>query len=98
MQNLKEQRISSFQLKVLLNEQEKESFELLLHEGVYCTHCNAICKDGVDHYSTRLDVSNNLVINGECATCGNRVCKVMEFGEEPVFFAKALEFRKVNQN
>ncbi len=94
MKKLKEINLNTFQLNVLLNEQEKEGFEMLLNEGVYCMQCNDVCKDGVVNYSVKLNSLNNVVIDGECATCGNSVCRVMEFGEDRTFFKKAMEFRK----
>ncbi len=98
MIKLKELKLNLFQLNVLLNKEEKEGFEWLLNEGVYCMRCNDVCKDGVVNYSTRLDSWNNVIVDGRCATCGNSVCRVMEFGEDPGFFAKAIEFRESLQN
>ena len=98
MKKLNEIKLNTFQLNVLLNEQEKEGFEMLLNEGVYCTRCNDVCKDGVVHYSIKLNALNDVVVDGECATCGHKVCRVMEFGEDRAFFEKALEFRKSIQN
>ncbi|NQU52710.1 MAG: hypothetical protein HQ522_09250 [Bacteroidetes bacterium] len=98
MKKLKEINLNTFQLNVLLNEQEKEAFEMLLNEGVYCMQCNDVCKDGVVDYSIKLNSLNDVVVDGDCGTCGNKVGRVMEFGEDPTFFAKAVEFRKSIQN
>ena len=98
MHKLKELKLNSFQLAILLSEDEKSAFEYLLREGVYCTKCSGLCENGVVNYSSRLDSWNNVVVDGECASCGNSVCRVMEFGEDPVFFIKAVEFRKSISN
>ena len=98
MKKLKELKLNLFQLNALLSEQEKEGFEFLLNEGVYCNRCNDVCRDGVINYSVKLNWLNDIVVDGECAKCGHKVCRVMEFGEDKTFFAKAVEFRESIQN
>ena len=98
MKKLKEIKLNTFQLNVLLNEEEKAGFELLLNEGVYCNKCKGVCAKGVVNYSCRLNSMNNIVTDGECAICGNPVCRIMEFGENPAFFKKAVKFRKSIKN
>lgn len=94
MQKPMELRVNYFQLDILFDKNEKKAFQYLLQEGVYCFRCNAICPKGVVDYTLRLDIWNNVVVNGKCAACGNQVVRVMEFGEDLTFFEKAMEFRK----
>lgn len=98
MKKLKEIKISRFQLNVLLNKEEKEGFGYLLKHGVYCTTCGGICSEGVLNYTVSLNWLNDIVIEGECAVCGQRVTRIMEFGEDKSFFEKAMDFRESLQN
>ena len=98
MKKLKEIKLSRFQLNVLLNKEEKEGFGYLLKHGVYCTRCNAICTKGVVNYTIRLNWLNDIVVEGECAVCGQKVTRVMEFGESKTFFDKAMDYREALQN
>lgn len=98
MKRLKEIPLNTFQLNVLLDEQNKEDFRYLLENGVFCTICSGVCIKGVVNYTTKLDGLNDLVVEGECGVCGGRVARVMEFGENKSFFEKAMDFRKSVQN
>ncbi|NQU54475.1 MAG: hypothetical protein HQ522_18280 [Bacteroidetes bacterium] len=42
MIKLNEFKLNLFQLNVLLNKEEKEGFEWLLNEGIYCMRCNDV--------------------------------------------------------
>ena len=98
MKKLKEIKLSRLQLDVLLNKEEKEDFGYLLKHGVYCTRCNEICVNGVLNYTVRLNWLNDIVIEGECAVCGQKVTRIMEFGENKSFFDKAMDYRESLQN
>lgn len=98
MKKLKEIKINKFQLNILLDVNEKSTFEMLLNEGVYCMQCNDICKNGVNNYIITLNSMNDIVVKGECGSCENKVTRVVEFGENRTFFEKALKFRKSIQN
>ena len=98
MKKLKEIKLSRLQLDILLNKEEREGFGYLLKHGVYCTRCNAICKRGVVNYTVRLNWLNDIVVEGECAVCGQEVTRTMEFGESKSFFDKAMDYREALQN
>ena len=87
-------KLNSFQLNILLDENEKKGFQLLLNKGFYCTQCKTICKKGVVEYDCHLDSTNDIIVNGKCAECGHPVNQVIEFGENKTFFEKANKFRR----
>jgi len=91
---MKKIKLNSFQLNVLLDENEKERFQFLLNKGVYCIHCKSVCKKGVVDYECQLDSTNDIVVNAKCAECGHPVSRTMEFGEDKTFFKKANKFRQ----
>jgi hypothetical protein len=98
MKRQKEIKLNEFQLNALLSEEEKNGYRYLLDNGVYCNGCQGICKKGVEIKSVKLDGLNDIVVEGTCRVCGHRVARVMEFGEDPEFFEKAVNFRKSLQN
>ena len=93
MGKLKELSLNSVQLSNLLSEEEKDTYEFLLQQGVYCTSCRSICKEGVEVTSVTLNWLNDVVVNGRCKVCEQKISCVMEFGENQNFFIKAMEFR-----
>lgn len=94
MKHQKEIKLNDFQLNVLLSDEEKNGYRYLLENGVYCNGCQTICKEGIEIKSVKLDRLNDIVVEGTCNDCGHRVARVMEFGENPEFFEKAMNFRK----
>jgi hypothetical protein len=64
-----------------------------LKKGVFCARCNSICMEGVDVVSVSLNWLNDIVIKDHCKDCGQKVARIMEFGEHQEFFIKAMEFR-----
>ena len=98
MKRQKEIKLNEFQLNAFLSEKEKNGYRYLLDNGVYCTHCQDICKKGIVTTAVKLDSLNDIVVEGNCHVCGHRVARVIEFGEDPEFFEKAMNFRKSLQN
>ncbi len=98
MKPLKAMHIVPFQLDRLLNAQEKEVFHKVINDTLFCFRCMDVCREGLVNPSLRLDIWNNIVVDGRCAECGNMVYRVMEYGKDPFFYSKALEFRKILQN
>ncbi len=94
MKRLKEIKLNEFQLNVLLSEEEKYGYRYLLQNGIYCNGCHDICNKGVELDSVKLDKLNDIVVEGSCNACGHQVVRVIEFGENPEFFEKAMNFRK----
>lgn len=93
MSKLKEMSLDWVQLNNLLNQEEKDAYDFLLNNGVFCTRCSSICREGVDVISVSLNWLNDIVVKGRCKFCGHKVVRIMEFGENQEFFIKAMEFR-----
>lgn len=88
MKHRKELAINTFQLHRILNESQQTSFRYLLDNGVYCRKCDEICA-GVRNYSILLNDMNDVIVDGFCRTCGDRVVRMMEFGEDAGFSERA---------
>ncbi len=93
MGKLKELPLDWVQLNNLLSQKEKDAYEFLLKKGVYCTRCDSICRGGIDVVSVSLNWLNDIEVKGRCKSCGHKVTRIMEFGENQEFFIKAMEFR-----
>jgi hypothetical protein len=86
-------KINRFQLNILLNPDQKEVYEYLLNQGVYCNSCGENCSKGVQVEEMYLNALNDIMIHGKCKSCNGKVTKIMEFGENKDFFDKAIDFR-----
>jgi hypothetical protein len=93
MGKLKEMSLDLVQLNCLFNREEKDAYDFLLKNGVFCTRCNTICTEGVNVASVSLNWMNDIVVEGNCNVCGQSVTRIIEFGENQEFFIKAMEFR-----
>jgi hypothetical protein len=94
MKKLNEIQINHFQLNVLLNVEQKEVFDYLLNEGVYCRTFGGTCSKGVEIKEIHLNSLNDIMVVGKCKACNGDVVRIMEFGENKEFFNKANEFRE----
>ena len=90
--------INRFQLAILLNEQQKQDYQSMLNEGVFCGHCGGVAKKGIVVGEIYLDSFNDIVVYGICNVCMGKVACTMEFGEDQVFYEKANDFRKAIGN
>jgi len=97
MKRQKQIKINQFQLNVLLNDEQKEDFNYLLENGVYCSTCNGTAK-GVTVEEIHLNTLNDIMVHGICGKCKGKVTRIMEFGEDKIFFEKANNFRKSINN
>jgi hypothetical protein len=98
MKPLKEMHIVPFQLNRLFNEQERKVFNSTLKHSLFCFRCMDVCRMGLIDATLRLDIWNNILVVGKCAKCRNMVYRAIEYGKDPFFYQKALEFRKSIQN
>jgi hypothetical protein len=80
MSKLKTIEINRFQLNVLLNSEQKEIFEFILNQNVYCTSCSGMCTNGIEVTNMFLNSLNDIMVNGTCNTCKGNVAKILEFG------------------
>ena len=94
MKKLTDIKINGFQLNVLLNDEQKEGFEYLQNQGVFCSTCKGICSKGVEIKEIYLNSLNDIMIRANCKVCNGQVTRIMEFGEDEEFFKKANDFRK----
>ena len=86
--------INRFQLAILLNEEEKQDYQLMLNENVFCIHCDGIAKKGISVTEIYMDSLNDIFVRGICNVCNGKVARTMEFGEDQAFYEKATAFRK----
>jgi Fe-S oxidoreductase len=94
MKHLEKIRLNESQLELLLNDEEKRTYRVIMETNVFCMNCEDICPKGVDIESVWLNSFNNIHTDGRCRFCGNGVTRIIEFGENESFYSKALEFRK----
>src|SRR5690554_3380760 len=93
MKKLPELKINQFQLAVLLDEEEKYFFHLVIRSNVYCSSCRGVAENGVDVKEICLTNLNDIRVRGNCRKCGGEVARIFEFGEKKDFQAKANRFR-----
>ena len=98
MKRLTDIKINRFQLNVLLDDQQKEGFNFLVKQNIYCVTCSGFCKKGVIIEEIFLNSLNDIMIKGKCKVCNGQVARIMEFGEDKDFFNKANDFRKSIEN
>jgi ferredoxin len=77
--------LASEQFDDLLNKDQKEAFNYLLKNTVFCTNCSHICPDGVVEYKTVLTDADELLMKGKCAKCGSGVTRLMLLDEDADF-------------
>ena len=86
--------INRFQLAILLNEQQKQDYQFVLDEGVFCSHCGGVAEKGILVSEIYLTSLNDIFVRGTCNVCNGKVACTMEFGEDKAFYEKANHFRK----
>ncbi len=87
-------QINQFQLAVLLGEELLNNYKQALTDYVYCNTCNGHAKKGIEVKEIFLTDLNDILVRGTCKTCNGRVARMLEFGENKEFYAKAMKFRK----
>jgi hypothetical protein len=90
---LQEIGIDRFQLARLLNDKQKQFFERVISDNVFCSQCGDIAAEGITISVILLTGSNDIMVNGTCNTCKGNVGRVFEFGEDPDFYDRAMELR-----
>lgn len=98
MKHLDKIKLNDFQLEGLLSGEEKRSYAFIMETNVFCTNCEETCPEGVVVESVWLNHLNDIHTEGRCRFCGNRVARIIEFGEHESFYDKAIEFRKSLSN
>jgi hypothetical protein len=91
---LEEIKLNQFQLNVLLSEEDKEEYEYIIEEEIFCMKCDENCSQGVEIKEHFLNTMNDLLLKGTCKKCGTAFSHFIDFGEDPDFFKRAVAFRK----
>jgi hypothetical protein len=87
-------KINQFQLARLLNKDQKQFFDRVTKEDVYCGKCIDAAPVGMTINEIFLNDLNDIVAKGTCNNCNHEVARMIEFGEDKAFYEKAMNFRK----
>jgi hypothetical protein len=91
-------KINQFQLALLLNDEQKEFFDMVIADNVFCSQCGGSAKEGININEMFLTDLNDILVKGTCKTCKGNVARMMEFGEEKDFYNQAMDFRNSIRN
>ncbi len=94
MKSLPEITINSFQLAVLLDEAEKNFYNFVIENLVFCAHCREIATEGIEVTEVCLTAMNDVRVRGRCRKCNNEVIRLFAFGGNEMFYAKACRLRE----
>jgi len=87
--------LASLQFEILLNKEQKEAFNYLLNNTVFCPSCSRICPKGVVDFKTVLTDADEVLMKGKCAKCGSGVTRLMLFEEDEDFSNRVKEIRNI---
>jgi ferredoxin len=85
--------LASLQFEKLLNKEQKEAFNYLLNNTVFCTNCSSICPQGVIDHITVLTDADEVLMKGKCAKCGSGVTRLMLIEEDSGFAERVQAIR-----
>jgi len=85
--------LASMQFENLLNKEQKEAFNYLLENTVFCPNCSNICPQGVVDYITVLTDADEVLMKGKCAKCGSGVRRLMLIEEDAGFADRVKTIR-----
>jgi len=85
--------LASLQFESLLNKEQKEAFNYLLNNTVFCPNCSNVCPEGVRDYKTVLTDANELLMKGKCVKCGSGVTRLMLIEEDAAFADRVKDIR-----
>lgn len=94
MKELTEIPINQFQLAVLLDDEERHFYNMVVEGFIYCPQCRGVAGEGVEVENIFLNSVNDIRVEGRCRKCGGRVARLFEFGEKKKFDEKASRFRE----
>jgi hypothetical protein len=94
MKRFPELKINQFQLAVLLDEEERHFYNVVIDNYVYCAQCRGLAKEGVDVEAVYLTNLNDIRIEGKCRKCRGEVGRLFEFGAKKEFYEKACRLRE----
>lgn len=85
--------LASLQFDNLLNKDQKEAFNFLLNNTVFCPNCRSICPNGVVDHITVLTDADEVLMKGKCAKCGSGVTRLMLIEEDSGFADRVKAIR-----
>ena len=95
---LREMLITLFDVKTLMGN-KFQIFESITSNNIFCANCT---KDkgvvGMNIREIYLSNLNDVIARGTCKECGGKVARVMETGDDPDFYERAMIFRKAKKN
>lgn len=94
MKRLPEITLNQFQLAVLLDEEERHFYNVVIDNYVYCAQCKGFAKEGVEVEKICLNSVNDIWVQGRCRKCGGEVARLLEFGGKKEFDEKACRLRE----
>jgi hypothetical protein len=94
MKRFPEIMLNQFQLAVLLDEEERHFYEVVIDNYIYCAQCRGLAKEGVEVERICLNSVNDIRVEGRCRKCGGEVARLFEFGGKKEFDEKACRLRE----
>lgn len=94
MKELPEIPVNRFQLAVLLDEEERHFYNVVIDNYVYCAQCRGFAKEGVEVERICLSGVNDIWVKGRCRKCGGEVARLLEFGGKKEFDERACRLRE----
>jgi len=85
--------LGSLQFESLLNNGQREAFNYLLNNTVFCPNCSKICPEGVVDYITYLTDADEVLMKGKCGKCGSGVTRLMLLEEDAGFADRVKAIR-----
>lgn len=81
------------ELKALCGDQFLKILQVAT-KNVYCRTCAGGYNQEMTDYEVRVNHLGDLLFDGLCATCGSKVGRYVETGEQQEFHKKAMELRR----
>jgi len=90
--------LSESDVKTILQDVYRD-FREIVGGNVFCAHCSGEhLSVGITDYKITLNADNGLLLKGKCTRCGGDVGRYIEYGEVPVLYKRAEEFRKTRRS
>ena len=90
--------LSESDVKTLLQD-DYGDFREIVAGNVFCAHCSGEhLSVGIKDYKITLNADNDVHLKGKCSLCGGDVGRYIEYGEVPVLYKRAEEFRKARRS
>jgi hypothetical protein len=90
----REIEINRFQLGVLLTGLDKNFYNCIIENNIYCSHCKSFAIRGIFVDTIFLTKLNDVKVYGRCKICNSEVVRLFEFGNEKEFRDKANKLRE----